>query len=303
MDSLKRAIKRLPYLRVMIQERDQLRAIVDGLCPPGHYDCPYPDFVQLRQEEHEIFDRVPSELPGIDLNEKHQLDLLDRFAEHYHEFPYSESGQSDLRYKCENGLFCHHDAIVLFCMLRELQPARVVEVGSGWSSAVMLDSNERFFQGRIQLTCIDPYPQRLLSLLKPGDCDTINLIAQPVQAVPLTIFTELGAGDVLFIDSPHVVKTGGPVSWLLFEVIPRIASGVYVHIHDIFYPFEYPREWLFNGKAYNELYFIRAFLQYNHAFQIEYFCSMIGQRYSQKLAEHLPLAVRDIGGSIWLKKL
>lgn len=133
---MKRAIKRLPYLRTLVEERDRLRAQLEALwVAPGHYDSPYPDIEEMRERQHEIFDCVPREVQSIDLNEKHQFELLGTFAAYYPELPYNDNSNLDVRYRFQNGLFCEHDAIVLYCMLRELRAARVVEIGSGFSSA------------------------------------------------------------------------------------------------------------------------------------------------------------------------
>ena len=104
----------------------------------------------------------------------------------------------------------------------------------------------------MKTTFIDPYPERLLGLLRPEDHDRAEIRVEPVQAVDLAVFDVLGPGDVLFIDSTHVARTGGDVVHDVFTILPRLASGVRVHFHDMFYPFEYPAAWVFEGRAWNE---------------------------------------------------
>jgi hypothetical protein len=118
----------------------------------------------------------------------------------------------------------------------------------------------------------------------------------------MQLFTALQSGDVLFIDSTHVSKTGSDVNHLLFEVLPSLASGVYVHFHDIFYPFEYPREWVFNGCSWNECYALRAFLQHNHAFTIEYMNTYLQHFHRDRFAQRMARCLKNTGGSLWLRK-
>jgi hypothetical protein len=193
-------------------------------------------------------------------------------------------------------------AIFLHCMVRYSQPQQIIEVGSGFSSCVMLDTNELFFANRIQLTHIEPYPNLLYSLLRPGDRERVEILPQKLQEIPLERFQSLQAGDILFIDSTHVSKTGSDVNYLFFAILPSLAPGVYVHIHDIFYPFEYPAEWVYNGRAWNEAYLLRGFLQYNEVFSIQFFNTYLEQVYKSRFREKMPLCLKDPGGSLWLHK-
>jgi hypothetical protein len=136
----------------------------------------------------------------------------------------------------------------------------------------------------------------------PGDEKRMELIPRLVQDVDRGIFQELQANDILFIDSSHVSKAGSDVHLLVFDVLPRLASGVYVHIHDIFYPFEYPKNWIYDGRSWNEAYLIRAFLQHNSDFEIYCFGSYL-DRYAQKdLAELLPTCLKAPGQSLWIRR-
>ncbi len=130
-------------------------------------------------------------------------------------------------------------------MLRILSPKKFIEVGSGFTSAVTLDTNEFYLDNKIELTFIKPNANLLKSILKKTD--NINLIEKGLQDVPLDVFEQLESGDVLFIDSTHVSKIGSDVNYLFFEILPRLKKGVYIHLHDIFYPFEYPKQWILDG--------------------------------------------------------
>jgi hypothetical protein len=116
------------------------------------------------------------------------------------------------------------------------------------------------------------------------------------------MFEALEAGDILFIDSSHVSKLGSDVHYLMFEVLPALRPGVWVHIHDIFHPFEYPIQWYDEGRAWNEAYVVRAFLQYNKAWQIEHFSSFMIARHEEWYRKHMPLVLRLHGGNIWISK-
>lgn len=246
---------------------------------------------------------MPESIPGLDLNAEGQLALVERFKSFYEEQPFTAARTEDLRYYFDNSYFSYADALVLYCMLRHLEPARIVEVGSGFSSALILDVNERFLDGRARCTFIEPYPDRLLSLLKADDRTAFDLVEAPLQDVDLQLFEELGQSDVLFIDSSHVAKIGSDVNKLYLEVLPALRVGVTVHVHDILYPFEYPKDWIYSGRAWNEAYLLRAFLSFNERFRIMFFNSYLRLFHSQQMVDALPLSARNPGGSLWLERV
>ncbi len=161
--------------------------------------------------------------------------------------PFKSEKQNNLRYQFENGFYSYTDAIMLYSMIRYYKPKRIIEIGAGFSSSVMLDTNELFFENAINLTFIDPYADRLYSLITENDKKTATIIETNVQLTPLIVFEKLEQGDILFVDSAHVTKTGSDVNYILFEILPALKKGVLVHFHDVFYPFEYPKDWVFNG--------------------------------------------------------
>jgi len=182
----------------------------------------------------------------------------------------------------------------------------VIEVGSGYSSAMLLDTADGWLDpggSRVQIRFIEPYPQLLHDLLRPGDEERTVIDARPVQDVPLDVFDTLDAGDLLFIDSTHVAKAGSDVNHLFFEVLPRLASGVWIHLHDIFMPFEYPRGWVLEGRAWQEAYLLRAFLMYNDAYRVRWFQSFMWSRHPDLVADAIPGVANNLGGNIWLQKV
>lgn len=269
--------------------------------PPGHFYSPLPS----GEEVADAFARggFGPPFPGIDLNEAGQAARLERFATLYNEQPFPEMPEEGLRFYLDNPSYGHFDAIMLYCMLREARPRRVIEVGSGFSSAAMLDLNEHVLGGSMQFTFIDPDMTRLRPLLRSGDEQRVTLIEKRVQEVPLETFAALGENDVLFIDSSHVSKIGSDVNRLYFDVLPALAPGVLVHIHDVAGNLEYPKEWFDEGRAWNEQYILRAFLMNNTAYRIELFTGWLFNTRHAWLREHMPLCARGGGGQIWLRKV
>lgn len=276
--------------------------------PPGHYHSPIPDLDVILEKENLLFREDVKTCPGIDLREGAQLDLLSELATHYDDLPFSEQPIASSRYYYENMWFNYADAIVLFGMLRHFKPSKVIEVGSGFSSAVMLDTNDAFDDALTHFTFIEPFPHRLNRFLSDEDKNHCAIVANPVQDVEIDLFDTLDENDILSIDSSHVVKVGSDVARILFEILPRLKPGVIVHFHDILWPFEYPKEWFIDGRAWNEAYFLRAFLQYNNSFEILYFNAFMELFHRDRLKDMMPLCLRKpqgsalLGGSLWLTK-
>lgn len=271
--------------------------------PAGHFYSPYPNLKDIEVRREAIFDRSRKDLPGIDLREAQQIALVETIAsEYYDEFPYLSDGGVN-RFSLANRNFSYGDAVVLYGMLRYLEPRRVIEIGSGHSSALMLDVNESFLGGSIAFTFIEPFPKLLKNLTMPGDLEKNTMIASPLHEVEQHVFGELEAGDLLFVDSTHVSKAGSDVNRIFFEILPSLKRGTYIQIHDIFFPFEYPETWIQETRAWNEGYLVRAFLQNNPNYEIVLFNSFLGIHYQDELGKLLPLATENDGGSLWLKKI
>jgi len=270
--------------------------------PPGHFYSPIPSIEEVKLREGRIFLDNLAEIPAISLNQQAQVDLLNKFKDYYGACPFNTLRRDNLRYVSENPNFSPDDAVLLYCMIRHLRPRKIIEVGSGYSSCVTLDTNELFFDNAISCTFIEPYPQLLRSLIKDSDQDRIEIIGANLQDIELDTFSALSVGDILFIDSTHVSKTGSDVNYILFDVLPHVQSGVYIHFHDVYYPFEYPKEWVYEGRAWNEAYLLRAFLQYNDAYQIVLWNNYLAKLHGDQFANVMP-GLEHAGGSIWLKKL
>jgi predicted O-methyltransferase YrrM len=277
--------------------------------PPGHFYSPIPDIKELRSNSELIFDRSVRDIPGIDINEDRQLSLAKEFVALYGEIPFPDQQRDGIRYYFDNDHYGYGDAVCLYSLMRLIKPKRIVEVGSGFSSVAMLDVSDTFFGGEIEFTFIEPFPNRLSGLLRNEDLKRCRLLEQPVQQVPMGIFHRLQENDILFIDSSHVAKTHSDVLHILFTVLPSLSAGVLIHFHDILWPFEYPRDWLERGRAWNEAYFVRAFLQYNKAFEILYFSSFMETNHRSFLNDTMPLMLKapsieamQTNSSLWVRK-
>jgi predicted O-methyltransferase YrrM len=299
MNSLRKLALRIPAVKRIY---DDLKLYKKGY-PPGHYYSPLVSVEEIASNEKTIFS-LERDLHGISLNKEEQVALLHQLQPLYNATPYLNQTASGLRYYFNNNTFEHSDAIFLQLLIRHLKPRKIIEIGSGFSSAVMLDTNELFFSGAIQLTFIEPYAERLKGLMKPADLGAVTLLEQKLQDVSMDLFAQLGAGDILFVDSTHVSKTGSDVNKILFEILPVLPKGVIIHFHDIFFPFEYPKEWVlgWSGFGWNEIYLLRAFLTDNEKYRIILFNTYLEYLYEDWFKENMPLCLKDRGGSIWLTK-
>ncbi|WKT77736.1 class I SAM-dependent methyltransferase [Lysinibacillus fusiformis] len=266
----------------------------------GHYYSPIPNLHEIKANEQSLFSKN-QKIPGVKINEEDQLSLFTDFLESIKSFHQMIHEKNGLRYYIKNGFFEFFDAATLYSILKSFNPKRIIEVGSGFSSSVMLDTRDKL-NLNMELTFIEPFPDRLNHLLTEEDKEHSTIIISKVQDVHLDIFKNLDAGDILFIDSSHVSKIGSDVNYLIFEVLPELKEGVIIHFHDIFFPFEYPKEWLYKGYYWNEAYILRSFLQYNKSFSIIYWNDFIYQTEQDKLKDEYLLIDKSFGGSIWIKK-
>jgi predicted O-methyltransferase YrrM len=273
------------------------------LYPRGHYYSPLPDLTEVQSRATVLFQQDFDTAPSIDLRPNAQLSLLAELSRYYEDFDWPQRPAPEYRFHLNQRYFCHADAIILYSMLRHLRPKHIIEVGSGFSSALMLDTDERHLGNSVRFTFVEPFPERVKSILRSKDRAYCQLVQDKVQNVPISIFQELEANDILFVDSSHVSKIGSDVNMLLFNVLPTINVGVVIHFHDILWPFEYPKQWILDGRAWNEAYLVRAFLQYNHHFEILLFNSFVAYAFRQFIEEGMPMFMRNSGGSLWIRKI
>lgn len=258
---------------------------------PVHFHQPIPDTRELP----ETLWKQPSELVGIKMNDAMQLDLLrhhlTKFRDEYNSLPIEPpSGQ--------RRPFHGVDALVAYCMVRHFQPRLIIEVGSGFSSVVLGQAAAK--NKNSALICIDPFPRDFLQGGLPG---LQSLITKKVQDIDLEFFSQLQSGDILFIDSSHTVKIGGDVNYLFLEVLPRLKPGVIVHVHDIFLPFEYRRDWVLDEfRFWNEQYLLQAFLIFNSEFEVLLTNSYLNHYYQEDLKAAFPNLSSWASGSFWMRR-
>jgi hypothetical protein len=267
---------------------------------PGHFYSPVPDLDEVDNAAPRLF-APRTALPGVDLREAEQLAIFRELCALAREAPIPTSPTDVARYGTDNLNYGIGDASMLQAMLRKLRPRRYLEVGSGWSTALALDTSEQFLGSWMSVTAIEPYPELLASCLRPGD--PVEILAQQVQSVPLSRFQELEANDVLFIDSSHVLKTASDVHFLFTSVLPVLSPGVYVHVHDMFWPFEYLEHWIKQGRAWNECYLVHTFLLFNTTYEIVLFNHYLAECHRDVIAAELPAMLENTGGALWLRRV
>lgn len=300
-EAIKGILNSLPYISHLHKELGKYKTWY----PPGHYYNPQVDPKAIEPFADTVFNTSAKSVNAIDFREDAQLVLLKELLPYYADMLFPVEQSPGFRYYFGNGIFSYSDGIFLHLLLRHFRPSRVIEIGSGHSSAMMIDTNERFLNNSSRLTFIEPYPERLYSLLKDADKTANRIFERPIQQVPLLEFEALEAGDFLFVDSSHVSKTGSDVNFIFFEVLPRLKSGVIIHFHDVFTPMEYPRSWVMKPDAwfgFNEIYILRAFLMYNPEFEIILFNTFLEEHHEEWFRENMPLCLENKGGSIWLRK-
>jgi hypothetical protein len=273
---------------------------------PVHFYSPIPNTASLKESSH--FKQSFSDLPILQLSDLELSKLLEEMLPYANELlSVPESGlpitnPEGTEYFLNNPAFGAGDAFLLYGFLRKLKPNRIIEIGSGYSTLMGLQALSKNGSGRYM--CIEPYPEKsILSLSQSG---TIDLLAMQIQDFDLTIIKNLTPGDVLFIDSTHVVASGSDVVFEVLKILPIVPSGVYVHIHDIFYPYEYPESWVIEKKLFwTEQYLLLAFLTSNPHWKIIASNNWIGN--NPTLAEKFLTSFTNLkvagGGSLWLQRL
>ncbi len=265
----------------------------------GHFYSPIVDFGYVREHADKLWPETPL-INGVNFNESGQLVFLSECIHKYScDFDYPEESDIPGSYYYKNGQFNRWDAIILFSMIRSKKPARIIEIGSGFSSALMADVNKKYFSGSIDIRCIEPYPR---DFLKAGIDGIAQVYEDKVQDVDISVYNQLESGDILFIDSSHVSKTGSDVNHIYFNILPLLARGVYIHVHDIFFPEDYKKEWVIQeGRSWNEQYILQALLMYSCGFEVVFGANFALHAWPdllQKAQKRSPVG----GGSFWIKK-
>lgn len=290
------------WMMYLVPDKEESVFTNSGILHPfNFYDSPY-----LSKKEWTYYENTADrwqKVEDIDLNIEYQRLQLRNFKQYFTDYQAALLvGNPKLRYTEENDMFSLPDALLLHSIIRKYKPKRIIEIGSGYSTFVTLDTVEYFMEEGCSVTCIEPYPDRLFSRLRADDRKKVAIYEQFVQSVPLEIFQELEAGDILFIDSSHVAKMGADVLWEYFHILPCLNPGVIIHIHDLFYPFIYPLSWIRQGRAYNEAFIVRALLMNSSQYEILIWNDMMIGGYYEEYLENWNREYPPYGGSLWIRK-
>jgi predicted O-methyltransferase YrrM len=246
----------------------------------------------------------PRVLPGIQWNIDEQLALLKQF--HYQDelraIPLEQKDAQPLAFFSNNPSLCPADAEFLYNVIRHFKPRRVIEVGCGYSTRLAVQAEQKNRQENsahaCAHTCIEPYEMPWLEQLE------VKVLRSKVEDLPLSTFSSLQAGDILFIDSSHIIRPQGDVLFEYLEILPTLNPGVLVHVHDVFSPRDYLKEWIVNQHCqWNEQYLLEAFLSFNSQFRIIGAVNLLKKDYRQALEESCPMTAtrpEDEPGSFWM---
>jgi predicted O-methyltransferase YrrM len=281
----------------------KIKNSVRSAFPLGHFHSPLVDPDTVRGYVANERNTNPSEISGIAFDiERMRAIWLDNLTV-IKNTPFTDHPSKQNRYCYLGGPFSYGDAITLRMMIHHYRPKRIVEIGSGYSSACMLDSAEHAGLSEFHLVCVEPNTKRLRSFLRRDDFARVKIIEKTIQEVPVSIVDDLGPNDFLFIDSTHVMKTGSDVHYELFHLLPRLKIGVVVHFHDVHFPFEYPDDWIFElNHSWNEAYALRAFLMFNTNFRVSFWDSLFAKIFADSIRVEYPTFLRNSGGSIWIER-
>lgn len=263
----------------------------------NHYYEPYYSPKSFKRGLH-----CERKLPGIDLNVSGQLELLSQFNQRAELLEIGRLPEGQFNYSPNKGPFCSGDAEMLFCFIRYFKPRRIVEIGCGHSTLMIqhaISYNLRDDPSyQCDHVCIEPFENTWLTALK------ITFLKQKVEDVDLAVFESLGANDILFIDSTHVIRPQGDVVFEYLQLLPILKPGVLIHIHDIFTPRDYLDEWIRDGVNYwNEQYLLEAFLTFNNTFEVVSAVNFLKNNHYEKLAHCCPYLTPDREpASFWIRR-
>lgn len=277
-------LKKLPITRSIFLKTG-MTPVVD------HYYEPLFDYRKLPTKRF-------GEVIGIDLQVENQLQLLKKFVykNELNALPLNGSGFS---FHYNNGSFPSGDAELYYSLIRYLQPKTIVEVGAGFSTLIALEAIKKL-SVPVELICIEPFEHPELNSLP------IRIRREMVENVEIDFFKKLVSDDILFIDTSHILRPGGDVMFLFLKILPQLNSGVWIHIHDIFYPNDYPLEWLRDEfRLWNEQYFLMAFLCNNPAFEVMFSLGYLKENHFKEVSRCFPILGSQADrqpGSFWIRK-
>jgi hypothetical protein len=267
---------------------------------PRNYYSPVPDLDLLPEY---IWERR-SALGGVELQIDRAMELVEsELAPFVKELEVSTDGPKPPgEFFLRNQNYESVDAELLYAILRARKPRRVLELGSGYTTLLIGAACRRNAEDgtATEHVAFDPFPRAQIFGAAPPPPTRF----EPTSAtdVPLDAFRELRAGDVLFVDTTHTVKLGSDVNYIVLDVLPMLAPGVVVHFHDVFLPWEYPRQWFETMQYYwAEQYLLQAFLAFNDAFEVILPAQALAREHPDRLGAVVPSFAAGVSpGAIWL---
>ena len=243
-------------------------------------------------------------LPGINWNVEEQLSLLNKFnyTKELKAIPQERNEANKFQYYFNNPSYRSGDGEFLYNMVRHFKPQRIIEIGCGYSTMLAVQAETKNAAEdqahKCKHICIEPYEMPWLEQLQ------VEVIRQKVEDVNTTLFTQLEANDILFIDSSHMIRPQGDVLFEFFQILPILKKGVLVHVHDIFSPKDYPKEWILDKHClWNEQYLLEAFLMFNTQFRIIGALNFLKHNYHSAFAAKCPNSGAlpdDEPGAFWM---
>lgn len=261
------------------------------------YESPFPDYDEVvKNNLHDKFAFAGQDKLKLGIADVDYDNIKTIFAEFAGEWKPS-NGLENTVYTTNlkvNFSFPEFDAFTLYCFIRHYKPKRIIEIGSGQSTRVIIQALTKN-DSTAELTCIEPYTN--MNYLT-GSYPKLTVIKDKLENVDIALFKSLSSGDILFIDSTHVLKPFGDVEYEYLHILPQLSSGCIVHVHDIFYPWDYPKSWIIDWRCpLTEQQLLMAFLYGNQLWKIISPCFYI----TQKNREIIPIKFQDYSsGSFWI---
>ena len=286
----KRGPKELPFTTKFLKKK--------GIFPIiNHYYDPKFNFTE---NDKNIY--IERNLTSIKFDEMKQIKFLENFVytKELEELNI-KNGSTNYNFKLKNGSFEEGDSEIYYQMIRYLKPKKIIEVGSGHSTLIGLEAINKNLKEKIdsKLLCIEPFENKWLDNLD------IEIIRKPLEKTNIKWDEVLNKDDIFFLDSSHIIRPDGDVLKFYLEILPKLKTGVIIHIHDIFTPKNYLKEWTFDYvRLWNEQYLLEGILSNSNRYEILLSLNLLKNKYFSNLKKACPfIGDEHEPGSIYLRVL
>ena len=242
-------------------------------------------------------------LSSVNMNSIKQLKLLNKlkFSNEIIKLNFKKKTKN-FGFYIKNGSFEECDSEIYYQILRYFKPNKVIEIGSGYSTLVCLEAGKKNFEEnnkKTNLTCIEPFENKWLKNYG------VKVIRKKLEEIDIDWKNEFKKNDIIFLDSSHIIRPNGDVLKFFLEILPKLSSGVIVHIHDIFTPKNYRSDWIFKlFRLWNEQYILEAILANSKNYEIILSLNFLKKKYYKQLKLKAPnLTKASEPSSIYLKVL